>query len=53
MKREAVIFKSLKYTVPSLARLRNSLISIVPISGSIFLFRKGKCPQNTNAELYL
>lgn len=47
-KRNAVIFKFLKYTVPSLARFKDSLIPIVPIVGSIFLFKKGKCPQSSN-----
>lgn len=54
-KGEAVIFKYLKYTVPLLARSRDSLTSIVHIAGSIFLFKKGKCPQNSNvlsAELF-
>lgn len=45
---EAVIFKSLKYTVPSLARSYvhsgNTLVPIVH-TGSIFLSKKGKCPQ--------
>lgn len=45
---EAIIFKSLKYIVPLLARFRDSLISTVAIAGSIFLFKKGKCPQNSN-----
>lgn len=46
--REAVIFKSLKYTVPLLRSLRPSSLvtyrytSYVP-TGSIFLFKKGMC----------
>lgn len=54
---EAVIFKSLKYAVPSLARsFVHSLVSIVH-TGSIFLSKKGKCPQRCsdvpNAELLI
>lgn len=42
VKREAVIFKSLKYTVPSLTRSRDSLISIVSICWKHLSFQERK-----------
>lgn len=42
VKREAVIFKSLKYNVPSLTRSRDSLISIVPICWKHLSFQERK-----------
>lgn len=42
VKREAVIFKCLKYTVPSLTRSKDSLISIVPICWKHLSFQERK-----------
>lgn len=56
---EAVIFKFLKYTVPTHARsFVHTGDSLVPIvhTGSIFLSKKEKCPQRSfvpNAELLI
>lgn len=60
---EAVVFKSLKYTVPSFARsfvrsfIRETRSFLLLHTGSIFLSKKGKCPQRCsdvpNAEFLI
>lgn len=54
--RNAVIFKSLKYTVPSFARFKDSLIPIVPICWKHLSSQKRKvstkCSNVLNVEFF-